>query len=84
MLKNSKGYKYLIIKSDFTTKNLKSLINDNIFNIVSLSLQLENQNQIENVENYKIAWCHDVPLLTNSKSVKFKLFLVSDFLHYKF
>ena len=78
------GYKDLIIKNDTTTKNLKSLINDNIFNIVSLSQQLENKNKIENIKNYMIAWAHEVPLLTNSKSIKFKSFLVSDFLNYKF
>ena len=78
------GYKDLIIKNDTITKNLKSLISDNIFNIVSLSQQLENKNKIENVKNYKIAWCHEIPLLTNSKSIKFKSFLVSDFLNYKF
>ncbi len=38
------GYKELIIKNDTTTKNLKNLINENIFNIVSLSQQLENKN----------------------------------------
>ena len=78
------GYKELIIKKDSLTNNLKSLINDNIFNIVSLSQQLENKNKIENIKNYVIAWAHDVPLLTNSKSIKFKSFLVSDFLNYKF
>ena len=79
------GYKDLIIKNDTTTKNLKSLINDNIFNIVSLSQQLENKNKIENIKNYKISWAHDVPLLTNSKPLKIKgSFLVSDFLNYRF
>ncbi len=38
------GYKDLTIKKDSLTNNLKSLINDNIFNIVSLSQQLENKN----------------------------------------
>jgi hypothetical protein len=37
------GYKDLIIKKDSLTNNLKNLINDNIFNIVSLSQQLENK-----------------------------------------
>jgi len=79
------SYKDLIIKKDSLTNNLKSLINDNIFNIVSLSQQLENKNKIENVKNYIIAWAHDVPLLTNSKPIKIKSsFLVSDFLNYKF
>ena len=50
-----------------------------------MSQQLENKNKIENVKNYKIAWCHDIPLLTNSKPIKIKSsFLVSDFLNYKF
>ncbi len=63
------GYKELIIKNDTTTKNLKSLIHENIFYIVSLSQQLENKNKIENVKNYMIAWAHNVPLLTNSKYI---------------
>ena len=82
---SSDGYKDLIIKNDITTKNLKSLINDNIFNIVSLSQQLQNKNKIENIKNYMIAWAHDVPLLTFSKPIKIKgSFLVADFLNYKF
>ncbi len=32
-----------------------------------------------------IAWCHNVPLLTNSKNIKIKgSFLVSEFLNYRF
>ncbi len=49
-----------------------------------MSQQLENKNKIENIKNYKISWAHDVPLLTNSKAINCKSFLVSDFLSYKF
>ena len=32
-----------------------------VFNLVSLSKQLENKNKIENVKNYKFAWVDEVP-----------------------
>ena len=41
------GYKDLTIKKDSLTNNLKSLINDSIFNIVSFSQQLENKNKLK-------------------------------------
>ena len=68
---NPKNYKTLKIKVNKTTKDLKDIFNNNIWNLKDKALKLQQVTKAENNEYYN-SWLNEVYLLDYIKVPKMK------------